>query len=218
MIKAGHKRWARLLFNQYINRSLRKHFSHFYLVNEPPRSAGIQGLMITPNHFSWWDGFFIDYVMRHYSTRKLHIMMLEEQLKRYWFFRKLGAYSVDLRNPRSILESIQYTQRILHDHENFVVYYPQGEIRPYDERPLKLKTGLQKVLKDIKVPTVVVPAAFKIQFGNEPKPDIFARFSSPLPGREIEKDFGIFTHEFCKNMNELDKASRETAYVTELFK
>jgi len=217
MIRAEPKRWARFIFNPYINRLLRKNFSHFYLVSEPPNVADDTGLLITPNHFSWWDGFFIDYVMRRYSDRILYIMMLEEQLKRYWFFRNLGAYSIDLHNPNKVIESIQYTQQIVNNPENFVVYYSQGEIRPYDERPLAIKPGLQKVLTGLKTPSVVVPAAFKIQYGNEQTPDVFACFAAPIRGEQITNNFEMFTRAWSKNIDELDEASRKKEYIINLF-
>ncbi len=207
MIRAEHKLWARLIFIPYIYRLLRKHFSNIYLVNEPPQVPENNGLIITPNHFSWWDGFFIDFVMRRYSNRKLHIMMLEEQLKRFWFFRKLGAYSIDVNNKQSISESLQYTREIISDPAHFVVYYPQGEIQPYDKRPLKLKPGLKRVLQNISRPVSVVPAAFRIQYGDQRKPDVYARFTGPLPGETVVNEFNLYESEFCNNINELDRAA-----------
>lgn len=217
MIQPEHRRWARMLFNPYIKRLLRKNFSHFYLINEPPRIDESEGLIVTPNHFSWWDGFFIDYVMRYYTKKKIHILMLEEQLKRYWFFRKLGAYSIDLNNPKKMIESIRYTQEIVNNPENFVVYYPQGEIRPYDERPLRIKPGLKKVLRGVQQKIMVVPAAFKIQHGNEPKPDVFAHFAPPLQGEQIVNNFEIFIQACAENIGKLDDAGREREYITDLF-
>lgn len=217
MIRAEHKRWARMLFNPYINRLMRKNFSHFYLVSKPPHITESEGLLLTPNHFSWWDGFFIDYVMRRYSSRKLHIMMLEEQLKRFWFFRKLGAYSIKLNDPRSIAETLQYTQQILTDPAHLVIYYPQGEIQPYDKRPLKLKPGLQRVLQNITLPVSVVPAAFKIQYGEEQHPDVYARFADPLPGDKVAGDFGLFETEICKNLDKLDRAAHDKYFFVDLL-
>jgi 1-acyl-sn-glycerol-3-phosphate acyltransferase len=217
MIRAEHRRWARIIFNPYITRLLRKNFSHFYLVNEPSRVRESNGLLLTPNHFSWWDGFFIDYVMRFYTNKKIHILMLEEQLKRYWFFRKLGAYSIDLNNPKKVIESLHYTQQIVNNPKNFVVYYPQGEIRPYDERPLCMKPGLKKVLHGVTQQVMVMPAAFKIQYRNEPKPDVFARFAPSLQGEQVADNFEMFIHACTKNLDELEEASRKKEHITDLF-
>ncbi len=217
MIKAEHKRWARILFNTYIRRLLRKNFSHFYLVNKPPEVDADKGLLITPNHFSWWDGFFIDHVMRKYSNRKIHIMMLEEQLKRYWFFRKLGAYSIKLHDSVSIAESMHYTLEILKNPGNYVVFYPQGEIQPYDKRPIIIKPGLQRLMQNSSTEIIILPAAFKIQYGEKHKPDVIARFATPLQGKQIGKNFTIFRDAFIHNIDKLDEAGRNKEYIIDLF-
>lgn len=206
-----------MIFNPYIHRLLRKSFSHFFLLTEPSPVEDTHGLLITPNHFSWWDGFFIDYVMRRYTTRRIHIMMLEEQLKRYWFFRKLGAYSINPRNPRAIAESIAYTREVLRNTEHFVVFYPQGEIRPYDERPVQLKPGIVKIVHAIGIPVVVAPVAFKIQYADRQKPDVFCRFGAPLEGKQVANDLETFTEAFRSNIAELDSASITRTYNVDLF-
>jgi len=217
MIKAEHKVWARLLFNPYINRLLRKNFSHFYLVNKFPEVDSSKGLLITPNHFSWWDGFFIDYIMRQHTQRKLCIMMLEDQLKRYWFFKKLGAYSINPNNARSITESLQYTQEILKDPAHYVVYYPQGTIEPYDKRPVSIKPGLQRIFQNSDIDAVIVPVAFKIQYGETKLPAIFARFEKVMDRSSLENDFEHFKNVFRKNINELDREAHKNEYATNLF-
>jgi 1-acyl-sn-glycerol-3-phosphate acyltransferase len=218
MIQPDHTRWARFIFNPYLNRLLRNNFSHFYLVNEPPAVDDGHGLIVTPNHFSWWDGFFIDYVLRRYSARRLHIMMLENQLRRYRFFRKLGAYSVDPKDRESITESLRFTAQILNNPGNLVVYYPQGEIQPYDKRPLQVKTGLRRVLQLTTIPVAVVPTAFKIQYAHERRPCIIAHFADPLRGETIAEDFSGFDTEFRKNIDALDRATLEYNRFIDLFK
>ncbi len=216
MIKPDHKRWARSLFNPYIKRLLRKNFSHFYLVNEPVIEDG-KGLMVTPNHFSWWDGFFIEFAIRQFTNRLLHIMMLEEQLNRFWFFRKLGAYSINLNNSKSIAESLRYTQEILKNHSNYVVYYPQGAIQPYDLKPVNIKPGLQKIFQDVDINANVIPAAFKIQYGEEPLPDIYARFAKPLEGSAVGHTPDVFKEAFCENIHHLDRSAHKQRYIIDLF-
>ena len=86
MIKAEHKYWSRFVFNLYIDNQLKTHFNGFKAINFPPVLDSEKSLIVLPNHFSWWDGFLIDYVNRKLFGRKFHILMLEEQLKKYWFF------------------------------------------------------------------------------------------------------------------------------------
>ena len=72
---------------------------------------------------------------------KIKMMMLEEQLKRYWFFNLLGAYSIEPKNSLSIKETINYTRTLLIEKGNGIVIYPQGEIEPYEKRRFNLKRG-----------------------------------------------------------------------------
>jgi len=207
MIKAEHKKWARLLYDFYIRRLLKKNFIGFYLLNEFPIIPINAGLIIAPNHFSWWDGFFIDFVCKKYLNRKIHLLMLEEQLQRYWFFKKVGAYSIKLDDPASIAVSLLYSREIVSSPKNFLVIYPQGEIEPYDKRPPQIKEGLKSVIKNLPVETFVLPFAFKIQFGNEMKPDIFARTGDLLNSELILSDYSIFKGAFEKNLIELDNCN-----------
>ena len=102
MIQASHKKWARRIFNPYCDSLLKRNFSQFLRVNTFPRLSPDLPLIITPNHISWWDGFFIDYLTRKFLNRKGYIMMLEEQLSKYWFFQKIGAFSIDPSNAKRI--------------------------------------------------------------------------------------------------------------------
>lgn len=199
MIKADHKNWAQFVFNIYLKRLLHKNFSNFYLINSPPSIQDNGGLIITPNHFSWWDGFLIETIRQQFfKTRKLFILMLEEQLKRYWFFQKLGAYAVNLKNPKSIIETISYTKKIISP-ESIVVIYPQGEIQPFNHE-IKFKKGLVKFISDLPLKSYVLPVAFNFQFAEEKKPDIYCRFGKPIDARVIQSDFHLYEKEFTDNL------------------
>lgn len=216
MIKADHKYWARAVFNIYIKRLFKKHFNNFYLVNGPPDISG-KKLIITPNHFSWWDGFFIDFVNEKIIKRKLHILMLENQLRRYWFFRKLGAYGFDPENAKSTIETVNYTKEILADKNNFSVIYPQGEIFPYDQKPLSIKEGLKYFIKDSESDLSILSAAFKIQHEDEMLPNIYCRFGNLIEADSIRNNFEIFKTEFKENIVKLDKSANKKSFTKNLF-
>lgn len=217
MIKAEHKWWARLIFNPYTDRLLRKNFGNFYLVNDLPDIDNSAGLIITPNHFSWWDGFIADFISRKLIKRKIHVMMLEEQLKRYWFFKKVGAYSINTANPVSMVKTLNYTSDIAGSPENFVVLFPQGKIQPLNEKSVSIKEGLKILLDKVDFELFVLPVAVKIEYGNEKNPDIIVRFGRLLKGIEIQSDFEIFVGEFTNNLESL-KAATVTEGCKNIFK
>lgn len=217
MIKAQHSKIARLLFDFYIRQLMRKTFGRMLLVNEPP--AGIEGksLLITPNHFSWWDGFFIhEIVLQLFPSRRIFLMMLETQLRRYWFFRYVGAYSIEPTNPKSIIETIRYTREALSP-DTVVVMYPQGEIEPFLTAEITLRKGLMKFLERENNSVVVLPVAFGIQYENERKPDIYVRFGKLLNDSEITSDFNAFEKEFRKNVTALAESAGKRQYLRDVF-
>ena len=77
MIYPKHNIFVESVYKIYLNHLLRKNFSRFLLINDFPMLCEKKGLIITPNHFSWWDGFFINYLMTMFSKRKAYLMMLE---------------------------------------------------------------------------------------------------------------------------------------------
>ncbi len=206
MIYSNHKKWAMLIFDFYIERLLKANFSGFSMINEMPVIGADTPLLVTPNHFSWWDGFFIDYVFKKLTNRKLYMMMTEEQLSKYYFFSKVGAYSINPVNPKSIIESFRFTREKLLEPNSYVVVYPQGEIEPYEKRPFNLKPGIVKILFDIEKSVKLLPVGFRINYGNEKHPEVFVRFGNPIDSKIVCKNFDSFNAVFAENMSLLDSS------------
>ena len=161
MIRADHKIWAETIFFPYVTRILKKSFSNFYLVNDFPSIPSDRSLIITPNHISWWDGFFIYYLVKKKFNRKIYLMMLESSLEKFWFFQKIGAFSINPANAKSIIESFGYSREVLSNKNNFLVTYPQGEIEAFEKRPLNLKAGIKSMVKPMKELVDILPVGFK---------------------------------------------------------
>ncbi len=204
VIKAAHSPWAEMLFDIYITRLMNKNFSGFYHFGGFPELHEIEKLVITPNHFSWWDGFFMyRYKQKFLTRRKLHLLMLESQLKRYWFFAKVGAYSIDPANPKKIINTISYTSEILNDPKNFVVIYPQGEIEPQDAERMNVKRGIVKVIEKSGEDVAVVPVAFKIVYGEEMKPAVFSACGKKFDSAAIKNSFEEYVSEMNRTLKML---------------
>lgn len=200
MIKAEHNKLADLVFNLYINRLLKKSFVDYRIINELPKIDNSQSLLVTPNHFSWWDGFFVYWSNKKIFRRNLFVLMLEEQLKRYWFFKKLGCYSIDLNNNQKMVTSLKYTIDLLIKSRNLVTIYPQGEIQAYDEKQIILKEGITFIAKNSKITFQILPIAFKIHYSNEKLPIIYLRFGNLLSSKDVASDPKLFNKEFVNNL------------------
>jgi hypothetical protein len=217
MIKSDHKKWAEIIFKFYVERTLKKTFKHFRIVNDIPNIPLDKSLIITPNHFSWWDGFFIYLMSKKFIDRKLHIMMLESSLKKYWFFKKVGAYSINPDSASSIIQTFKYSRQIIDDKKNFIVTYPQGKIEDFETRPLSVRSGLQNLVKPLILQTVILPVAFKIQYSNERKPEIFCRFGEIIESKKIVTDYNFYANEFTKNAEQLSEDAVNSVFTSSIF-
>lgn len=201
MIEADHKKWAELVFDIYLKRILKKSFYDFRIINDLPNIDKSKSLTVTPNHFSWWDGFFVYWLNKKILNKKLFIMMLEEQLKRYWFFQKIGCYSIDLNDSKKMFTSLKYTLGLTQIPENVILIYPQGEIQSYELRPVELKDGVDFLAKKSKSDFQIIPIAFKIHYTNERLPIVYARFGKLLSSKDVAVNPQIFKDEFIENLD-----------------
>lgn len=143
MIPANHQRFYVWFFRLYARWMLHQHFRSVHI--KSPRRDIPSPVLLIGNHFSWWDGFIVEYINNKVFRKKLFIMMLEEQLKGRLFLSKAGAFSIR-KASRSALDSINYAIDLLEDHNNLLVIYPQGEIRSMHIRRQEFQKGVEKVL------------------------------------------------------------------------
>lgn len=214
MISTRHRQWARLVFTPVIEGLLRRQFGHFYAVNERPEIPDDCSLLLTPNHFSWWDGFFLFHLLFPMQKRQVHIMMLESQLKKYWYFRHIGAYSIDPEKPSSAATSLRYTARILSDPKTLCIIYPQGKISSYTRRPPELQRGVKAVLSRSGEKVKILPMFFRIEYYEEKKPDLFFAYGPLLDRDLLLNKFEAYSTAFTEGLAMLDRKveNREILY------
>jgi 1-acyl-sn-glycerol-3-phosphate acyltransferase len=218
MIKAAPHPVALRIFRGYIYRQLKKHFQAFYMLNDFPVIPKDRRLLLTPNHFSWWDGFFVDYLCTRFLKRQIYLMMLEEQMRHYWYFKMFGAFSIDPGNAPSVLETLKYTIEPLMDPANFVVLYPQGVLEPYDKRPIIIKKGgVRHLINHAPQPFLILPIGFRVTFYDEKHPEISVRMGDIMESEAVRADFNYFKERFIHNLEELDKGTFERQFRRDLF-
>lgn len=203
MIKANHKSWARFLYDIYIPRLVKKNFSGMYLSNLMPEIPVDKSLLVTPNHISWWDGFFVDMILTKKTSRKIHLMMLEKELSKFRFFSKVGAYSIRQEDIGSVRETTLYTREILSSVSNYCVIYPQGEILPFEIPSPAIKPGIRLILNGVEN-SMVLPLIFKIQYDNKKYPYVIARFGELLDSQLVVKNFGDYQNIFKNTRDDLN--------------
>lgn len=180
MMTARHNAWAEIVFGWYVTRLFKRHFYAIELMGEPPRIEPNLPLVLLPNHSTWWDGFFIHLINKKFLRRRPYVMMLEEQLRRYPFFTRLGVFSINPNSTAEVRASLRYAANVLRDPQNLLVIFPQGELLPWDKRPLVYKRGLEVILKLHGGAVNLLPLAIRAEFLGEQKPSVFFLFGESL--------------------------------------
>lgn len=155
-------------FAVYLLPSIRRSFSHLYGrgIDAPKGPA-----LIISNHSSWWDGLLFFFLNYRFWKLDVHIMMHERGLKKFPFFRRLGAFSIDRNNPKDILASLRYAEGLLKQGKT-VILFPQGDEYHLETRPLEFHTGILYLME--KCPNVpLVPVRFYYSMRREKKPEVW---------------------------------------------
>lgn len=181
MIRAQHRLWADIIFQPYLAWLFKRHFHAIQLLGELPEVPDHLPLLLLPNHSTWWDGFFVYLLNKRIFHRTAYLMMLEAQLSKYKFFRKIGAYSIEPENRRGVFESLKYTVELLHQEMSLVSVFPQGQLLPWHTRPFDYKRGVEWILQKYEKPVAVLPLAIRTEFLGEKQPSVFFLFGDVTP-------------------------------------
>ena len=170
MIKARHKPLFVRFFNLYTDWMLKWHFEKVCIHSDFIDNG--KAILLIGNHFSWWDGFFVNHLNRRVFRRKLHIMMLEEQLSSRMFLNKAGAFSIK-RGNRSVFESLNYSIEILKDDRNILSLFPQGEIETLYRFPVSFEKGWFRIIEQADHPFQIVFMVNLVDYFSNRKPALY---------------------------------------------
>ncbi len=171
---------------------MRRSFHAVRLLGEPPDLPLDAPVVVVANHCTWWDGFFIYVLNRAVLHRRLYVMMLEEQLRKYRFFRRLGAFGISQGNPRGVRAALSYSAGVLKETSNCLCIFPQGAMRRLHDRPLGFMRGLEAILRMHGGEASVLPVAMACEFLGYRRPEalfladrVFPAERHDLPGHGL---------------------------------
>ncbi|WP_182200605.1 lysophospholipid acyltransferase family protein [Paraliobacillus salinarum] len=177
MITANKNKQFEKLFYTYLQRYLLKKNLHtIYLEGEISVDSNTPVIFIA-NHSSWWDGLLLFYLTSKNQDSNFYIMMDEEGLEKYPFFRKLGAYSINRSRPKDILKALQYSEQLMRDQKS-VWMFPQGKIEHQAVRPIQFQSGIGYLLQRFDH-VIVKPVSLHYYFTEVQKPIVSIRFGEP---------------------------------------
>ncbi|WYP28123.1 lysophospholipid acyltransferase family protein [Alkalihalobacillus sp. FSL W8-0930] len=177
MIKAQKSAWfsrALHLYNTYW--LLKRSFSSVLIKGAFHKED--TGVLILANHSSWWDGLITFYLTQTVCPYHSYAMMSEKGMKEFPFFKRIGAFSVDVEKPRAIVETLAYAKGLLQD-QKAVWMFPQGAEQPLEKRPLEFKTGSAHLATGDKKVTIYTVTYYYTML-HEQKPRLYIEISSPI--------------------------------------
>ena len=142
---------------------------------------GDRPIICVANHTSWWDGFLLMEIRHKLRPGSpFHSVMLDSQLRKAPFLRKIGAIGIEPSSPASVLRVRTELQgRLKERPDSFVFYFPQGRIWPSRRRPLGFKRGIERFV-DWLGDVVVLPVGIHIEPLNRASPRAFISVGEPI--------------------------------------
>ncbi|MFQ3546075.1 lysophospholipid acyltransferase family protein [Halobacillus rhizosphaerae] len=169
VIEWGFKRFNRKLLN--------RNFQQIRLSD----NASLQDYSHTlffVNHSTWWDPLLIYYLNDQIIHSDGYGMMHEDGIKKFPFFRKIGAYSINTDHRRHIMDSLSYSISLLNNGKS-VWIFPQGEEQHLEKRPLQFFQGLSYIAArahKIKI----IPISLYYSLEHTKKPNAYIKIGSPI--------------------------------------
>jgi len=170
MIRAKHNKIYIWFFRKYFGILRKIQFRRISVASEYKISEH-QSVLLFQNHFSWWDGYWSDWLSKNVFKRKFHVMMLEEQLRKRMFLNRCGVFSIQ-KNNRDFLNSLSYASEILNDPGNLVTIYPNGVmLTQHDQKP-QFQKGINRIVEGKTENIAIVFAVFLVDYFGFIRPEI----------------------------------------------
>ncbi len=193
IIKAKHHFFIYPFFKYYTLRIIKRNF-HAVKINGRYEDKDLPVLVVA-NHISWWDGFWLMYVNLKLLHRRFHFMMLEDQLRKHWYFNYSGGYSIR-KKSRGIIESLRYSAELLQSPRNMVLMFPQGEFRSLYEQKAHFNKGIERILHYCKNNIQIIFVANLVDYFSHQKPVLFINIDEYQGESKKIKDIEMSYNDF----------------------
>lgn len=170
-IPADESRFFTWFFERYTEWSLKRRFKQIWVKQEyTPKSDSKTVYFL--NHNMWWDGLIPLYLNRHFFQQNARALMEDKQMWQYTFFSKIGAFSIDLEDPRSALRSLRYAVESMQRDHSCLFIYPEGTITPASGEKPEFKPGLAWIYQQLGSDVDFVPVGIYSHFIRSSKPEL----------------------------------------------
>lgn len=180
MIKSNKNKIIGGIFTLYHKRLLKKHFYRIHLTGVDSFKLIDQSFptILYANHTNWWDGFIGFQLTSNYLKVDDHLMMDIEQMHKYKFFKYVGVFSVNRKDAREGIESINYAAELLRGTQKYLWIFPEGEMSVQDHEPITFYGGITRIAEKLGKVNLV-PVSFRYEFIMEQRPEVFIKIGKP---------------------------------------
>jgi 1-acyl-sn-glycerol-3-phosphate acyltransferase len=158
----------------YIRRKVRGAFNALHVRGELPSSE--TPLLVYANHGNFWDAFVAHQLCKAAGWDG-YALMDEQNLRRYRFLSRIGAFSIRKGEAGSSLESLRYCKGLLRRPGAAVFIFPEGEHRPFGQLPLRLERGIEVVARA--TGARCLPVALRYCFFERERPEVLIDVGTP---------------------------------------
>lgn len=174
-IPANESKLVILFFKWYVRYLFGKRFRNVWLQRDyNPESRSTLYFL---NHHSWWDGITPLLLNEFVLNQKARAIMEDVQIRKFRFFTKIGAMSINRTNIRSAMITLKAASDWLKKENTSLFLYPEGKItNPHD--PIRFESGLMRI-KKWSPNCDIVPIAMYISHQRDNKPELFIQIGPP---------------------------------------
>jgi 1-acyl-sn-glycerol-3-phosphate acyltransferase len=163
-------------------------------------------VLVMSNHTSWWDPIVAIWLCRRVLRVDAYAMMDAKNLRRLPFFAQVGAFGVDLDDPRDGARAMRYAAKLLRKPRTLVWIFAQGRETPITLRPLGFREGSAHIAR-LAPRAALAYVALRYEHGSAPEPSLWIA-ARVEPSAERSRDATTATLE--RNVTEqLDRIDAE---------
>lgn len=195
-------------FDHYTRWLLKRHFKQVWVQQQYSPGPNDRTIYFL-NHNMWWDGLIPLFLNRRFFHQNARAIMEDKQLKQYSFFRKIGAFSINLEDSRSVVTTLRYALRSMERKRASLFIYPEGNITPVSEKRPNFKPGLAWLYQQLDG-VDFVPIAIYSQNFRQSKPELYLSIGeilnhdNQLPKSKLT---GLLEHDIHSLLDETRKVA-----------
>ncbi|MEQ8579811.1 MAG: lysophospholipid acyltransferase family protein [Balneola sp.] len=208
-IPAKESRFLIWFFDLYTRWLLRRRFKNIFIKQVYKPGADTKTVYFI-NHNLWWDGLLPLYLSRNVFHQTARAFMEDKQMRKHRFFSKIGAFSINLSDPRSTLRSLRFAIDSLNKPNSSLYIYPEGEITPVSASKPEFKKGMAWLYQNTDIEIDFVPIAFYSHSFRDSKPELYINIGKRSEiDRSLAKD--ELTSRFEEDVHQLLIETRDVA-------